>query len=91
MSHRPHSVAEDIVAHPGDRRLTTHWHPGLAVCETLAHAAHGTNLRGPPSLAINDVRGLVSTQAPQSRAVNLFNEETKSSPLATYVALCEWT
>jgi len=47
------------------------------------------SLRGPPSLAVNDVRGLVGTQAPQSRAVNLFSEETKSSPLATYVALCE--
>jgi len=51
----------------------------------------GPSLRGPPLLAVNEVRGLVGTQAPQSRAVNFFSEETKSSPLATYVALCDGT
>jgi len=30
----------------------------------------------PRLLAVNDVRGLVGTQAPQSRAVNLFSKET---------------
>ena len=49
----------------------------------------GFSLRGPPLLAVNDIRGPVGTQAPQSRAINLFSEETKSSPLATYVALGE--
>ena len=51
----------------------------------------GPILHGPPLLVVSDVRGLVGTQAPQSRAVNLFNEETKSLPLATYVALSEGT
>jgi len=59
--------------------------------ETLPMPLVGPSLRGPPLLAVNDVRGLVSTQAPQSRAINLFSEETKSSPVATYVALCEGT
>ena len=51
----------------------------------------GPILRGPPLLAVNDVGGLVGTQAPQSRAVNLFSEETMLSPLATYMALCDGT
>jgi len=38
----------------------------------------GPSLCGSPLLAVNDVRGLVGTQVPQSRAVNLFSEETKS-------------
>ena len=51
----------------------------------------GPNLRGSPLPVVNDVQGLVSTQAPQSRAVNLFSEETKSSHVATYMALREGT
>ena len=38
MSHRPHSVAEDTSAHPGDRRLTTLWHLGSRILQ-------GTGLR----------------------------------------------
>jgi len=80
MSHRPHCIAEDTSAHPGTTFdhslapwlmcLARHWPMSLV----------GPSLRGPPLLAVNDVRGLVGTQAPQSQAVNLFSEETKSSP-----------
>jgi len=94
MSHQPYSVAKDTSAHPGDRHPTINRHPSSCRLWDIgsfrlwdpAYVAHHY-------LAVNDVWGLVGTQAPQSQAVNLFSEETKSSPLATYVALCErtWT
>jgi len=61
-------------------------------------SASGASLTWPPSItkhrcAMSEVslwvddRGLVGTQAPQSRAVTCFNEETMWSRWATYVAL----
>ena len=41
----------------------------------------GPSLRGPTMTLVNaQVRGLVGTQAPQSRVVNLFSKETMTSP-----------
>ena len=47
----------------------------------LTELPSGPNLRGPTMTLVNArVRGLIGTQGPQSRAVNLFSEETMASP-----------
>ena len=47
----------------------------------LTEPPRGPSLRGPTLTLVNvRVRGPVGTQAPQSRAVNLFSKETMASP-----------
>jgi len=62
MSHRLHSVVEDPSAHPGDRRLTTLRRLDLHVLRDIGpHRSWDPAYMAPPSLAVNDVRGLVDT------------------------------
>ena len=47
----------------------------------FCQSTSGPSLRGPTMTLVNaQVQGLVGTQAPQSRAVNLFSKETMASP-----------
>ena len=70
-SHRPQYTAEDTSVHPGDRCLTTPWHLGSRALPDTKPCRLWDPAYMAPSLLleVNNVRGLVGTQAPKSRAV----------------------
>jgi len=86
------TLSSGTSVHPGDRCLTTLWFLGArALRDTGPRRSWDPAYVAPIVPVVNDARGLVGTQAPQSRAVTSFSEETKSLPLVTYVALCDRT
>jgi len=65
ISHRPHYIAEDTSAHPGDQSLTTIRRLGShALQDTGPCRLWDPAYVAPPILVVNDARGLVGTQAP---------------------------
>ena len=69
ISHRHHNTVENTLVHPGDRRLTTPRHLGSpALRGTGPHRSWDPTYVAPSLLVVN-ARGLVGTQAPQSRAI----------------------
>jgi len=64
------TLSSGTSVHPGDRWLTTLWFPGArASQDTGPHRSWDPAYVAPIVPVVNDARGLVGTQAPQSRAV----------------------
>jgi len=81
LSHRPPYIIEDTLVHLGDRSLTTLRHlDSCALRDTGPRYSWDPAYVAPPLLVVNDARGLVGTQVPQSRAVTCLAKRLSPRP-----------
>ena len=75
------TLTSGMSVHPGDRCLTTLWFLGIrASRDTDPRRSWDPAYVASTSLVVNDTRGLVSTQAPQSRTVTCSTKRLSSCP-----------
>ena len=79
------TVSSGTSVYPGDRCLTTIWFLGArASRDTDPRRSWDAAYVAPTLLVVNDTRGLVGTQAPQSRAVTYLAKRLSPRPSDLY-------